>query len=155
MILLDRVHLKLVFQISPYPSIKYSSHHLLGQHWHFKCDPPTNSSETHGVEIRNPTWSSTLMIPFLPFPLPLPASHRSQFTCLTEHAWGGCHFQCTETRYLMMIMSGIPDVITGTGHFIFSKRKCIKHQEYLPHLSLIFFHSPYFFLTRMKLKARS
>lgn len=55
------------------------------------------------------------MIPFLLFLLPLPGSHTSQTTSHNVHMWDGGHFQFMEARYLMVVITGIPNVISGTG----------------------------------------
>ena len=55
------------------------------------------------------------MTPFLLLPLLLPGSHTSQTTCLNVHMWDGGPFQFTDARYLMMVITGIPNVISGTG----------------------------------------
>lgn len=118
-----RVALELVFHMSTHPSINYSSHYLSGQQWQSKWNLFTKSSEVHGVGTKRPTWSSTLMIPFLLFLFPLPGSHMSQTTSHNVHMWDRGHFPFMEARYLMVVITGIPNVISGTGlvWFLFSE----------------------------------
>lgn len=109
--------------MSTHPSINYSSHYLSGQQWQSKWNLFTKSSEVHGVGTKRPTWSSTLMIPFLLFLFPLPGSHMSQTTSHNVHMWDRGHFPFMEARYLMVVITGIPNVISGTGivWFLFSE----------------------------------
>ena len=103
------------------------------------------------------TWASYLVIhpviPLLHFLLLWRGPHMSQFTCFNVHTWEGGHSQYTETRYLMVIIPEVPNVISGTEiiDFFFFFRKWLWGQEYLlqfPWLSLIL----HIFLTENKSK---
>lgn len=64
------------------------------------------------------TWAPYLVIhpviPLLHFLLLWRGPHMSQFTCFNVHTWEGGHSQYTETRYLMVIIPEVPNVISGT-----------------------------------------
>ena len=103
------------------------------------------------------TWAPYLVIhpviPLLHFLLLWRGPHMSQFTCFNVHTWEGGHSQYTETRYLMVIIPEVPNVISGTEiiDFFFFFRKWLWGQEYLLHfpwLSLIL----HIFLTENKSK---
>ena len=92
------------------------------------------------------TWAPYLVIhpviPLLHFLLLWRGPHMSQFTCFNVHTWEGGHSQFMETRYLMVIIPEVPNVISGTEiiDFFFFFRKWLWGQEYLlqfPWLSLI------------------
>ena len=103
------------------------------------------------------TWAPYLVIhpviPLLHFLLLWHGLHMTQFTCFNVHTWEGGHSQYTETRYLMVIIPEVPNVISGTEiiDFFFFFRKWLWGQEYLlqfPWLSLIL----HIFLTENKSK---
>lgn len=81
---------------------------------------------------------------------------QEQVTCLTEHTWGGSHFQRMETRYLMVIISGIPYVISSTGLLYFFKKEVEQTPRVpTPVIPDFLSFSIFFLFTRMKPKASS
>ena len=70
----------------------------------------------------------------------------SQFTCFNVHTWEGGHSQYTETRYLMVIIPEVPNVISGTEiiDFFFLQKVALGPRVPTP-LSLTFLDSSYFF----------
>ena len=136
MILLDRADLELVFHMSTHPSTRYSSLSL-GPLMTFKVKPIHKVPRDSELK-QDRIWSFTLwfhsctscccyvgrtcasylvihpVIPLLRFLLLLCGPHMSQFTCFNVHTREGGHFQFTETRYLMVIVPKVPNVISGT-----------------------------------------
>ena len=106
----------------------------------------TKSPETHRFETRSYLIIHPV-IPLLHFLLLLHGPNMSQFTCLIVHIWVGGHFQHTETRYLMVIIPEVPNVISGTeisGFFFF--RKWFRGQEYPLQRVPAFPDFPWFFI---------
>ena len=176
MILLDRADLELVFHMSTHPSTRYSSLSL-GPLMTFKVKPIHKVPRDSELK-QDRIWSFTLwfrshtscccyvgrtcasylvihpVIPLLRFLLLLCGPHMSQFTCFNVHTREGGHFQFTETRYLMVIVPKVPNVISGTEiiDFFFFLRKVALGPRVPTPLSLTFLDSSYFFLTENKSK---